>query len=140
MQKLIGIARLRRAWPEIVGAMMASRTEPIQIEPLADGGSCLWVAVDHSILAQQIRFLRDDIRKACFRQAGVSDLYHIRSRIQPDAGIKPDAPPPQPNPVSWHQKRELARELASMKDRTLRKAMFQARLAQLRYHRATIID
>ncbi len=140
MQKLIGIARLRRAWPDIVGAMMASRTEPIQIEPLSDGGSCLWVAVDHSILAQQIRFLRDDIRKACFRQAGISDLHHIRSRIQPDAGIKPGAPPPQANPVSWHQKRELARELASMKDRALRKAMFQARLAQLRYHRATIID
>lgn len=140
MQMLIGIARLRRSWPEIVGAMMAARTEPIQLEILPDGGCCLWVAVDHSIMAQQIRFLRDEIRKACFKQAGVSDLHHIRSRVQPGAGIKSDAVVPQAEPVSWAQKRELAQELAGMKDRALRKAMFQARLAQLRYHRATIID
>jgi len=140
MQKLIGIARLRRSWPDIVGAMMASRTEPIQLEPLPEGGTCLWVGVDHSIMAQQIRFLRDDIRKACFRQAGISDLHRIRSRVQPTAGIKPAAPPEPPKTVSWSQKRKLAQELACMKDRALKRAMFQARLAQLRYRDAPVID
>ncbi len=133
LQKLIGIARLRRAWPHIVGAMMAARTEPLQLEKLADGGVCLWVAVDHSIMAQQIRFLRDDIRKACFKHAGMTDLYRIRSRVQPGAGIKAKQKPARPTPLSWAQKRRLAQDVASIKDSALRKAAFQARMSQIMY-------
>ncbi|MDQ6982184.1 MAG: DUF721 domain-containing protein [Mariprofundus sp.] len=133
MQKLIGIARLRRAWPQVVGAMMSARTEPLQIEALADGGICLWVAVDHSIMAQQIRFLRDDIRKACYKHAGMTDLYRIRSRVQPGAGIKAKQIPRKPAPLSLTEKRRLAHDVASIKDRTLRKAAFQARMSQVMY-------
>jgi len=133
LQQLIGIARLRRAWPHIVGAMMSARTEPLQIEHLADGGSCLWVAVDHSIMAQQIRFLRDDIRKACYKHAGMTDLYRIRSRVQPGAGIKVKQQIPKPAPLSLSQKRRLAQDVASIKDRVLRKAAFQARMSQVMY-------
>jgi len=133
LTQLIGIARLRRAWPHIVGAMMAARTEPVQLEQLADDGVCLWVAVDHSIMAQQIRFLRDDIRKACYKHAGLTDLYRIRSRVQPGAGIKSNQKPPRPTALSFHQKRRLAQDVTSIKDRTLRKAAFQARMAQVMY-------
>ena len=133
LEQLIGISRLRRAWPDIVGDMMASRTEPIQIEALPDGGLCLWVAVDHSIMAQQIRFLRDDIRKACFKHAGISELHKIRSRMMPGAGIKTGKKLIKPKPLPFRTKRELALEVASIKDRSLRKAAFQARLAQLAY-------
>ncbi|MDQ6996364.1 MAG: DUF721 domain-containing protein [Mariprofundus sp.] len=133
LTQLIGIARLRRAWPHIVGAMMAARTEPVQLEQLADDGVCLWVAVDHSIMAQQIRFLRDDIRKACYKHAGLTDLYRIRSRVQPGAGIKSSQKPPRPAALSFHQKRRLAQDVTSIKDRTLRKAAFQARMAQVMY-------
>jgi len=133
LTQLIGIARLRRAWPHIVGAMMAARTEPLQIENLADDSICLWVAVDHSIMAQQIRFLRDDIRKACYKHAGVTNLHRIRSRVQPGAGIKIKQKPAKPAPLNWAQKRRLAKDVASIKDRTLRKAAFRARMSQLMY-------
>jgi len=133
LQQLIGIARLRRAWPHIVGAMMSARTEPVQLEQLADGGVCLWVAVDHSIMAQQIRFLRDDIRKACYKHAGMRDLYRIRSRVQPGAGIKTKPKARKPAPLSLTQKRRLAQDVASIKDRGLRKAAFQARMSQIMY-------
>lgn len=133
LDQLIGISRLRKAWPDIVGDMMASRTEPVQLEYLTDGGWCLWVAVDHSIMAQQIRFLRDDIRKACFKHAGISELYKIRSRMLPGAGIKGGKKTIKPKSLPFCSKRKLALELASIKDRSLRKAAFQARLAQLAY-------
>jgi len=133
LAQLIGVARLRRAWPHIVGAMMSARTEPVQLEQMADGGVCLWVAVDHSIMAQQIRFLRDDIRKACFKHAGMTDLHRIRSRVQPGAGIKTKQKPATPAALSWGQKRRLAKDVASIKDSALRKAAFQARMAQVMY-------
>lgn len=137
LTQLIGIARMRRAWPHIVGAMMAARTEPVQLEQLADGGVCLWVAVDHSIMAQQIRFLRDDIRKACYKHAGMTDLHRIRSRVQPGAGIKTKKNPGKPTPLSLSQKRKLAQDVASIKDSELRKAAFQARMAQIMYDDST---
>ncbi len=136
LDQLIGISRLRNAWPDIVGSMMASRTEPIQIEHLTDGGFCLWVGVDHSIMAQQIRFLRDDIRKACYKHARISKLHKIRSRMMPEAGIKTEKRSAKPRPLPFRSKRKLALELASIKDRALRKAAFQARLAQLAYEMA----
>jgi len=133
LNELISIARLRRAWPNIVGAMMATRTEPLQLQHINDDGLCLWVGVDHSIMAQQIRFLRDDIRKACSKQAGVNRLYKISTRMMPGAGLKPAKEAPKRRSVSFHEKRMLALNVASIKDRTLRKAMFQAQMAQLAY-------
>ncbi len=132
LEQLIGLARLRRAWPDIVGPMMAQRTEPLQFEATSDG-RCLWIAVDHSIMAQQIRFLRDEIRRACFRHAGIDKLTHIRTRMVPGAGIRPAAPKPRARRVSLTEKRRLARELAGIKDRRLRRAAFQARMAQLKF-------
>ena len=133
MNQLIGISRLRRAWPHIVGPMMALRTEPVQLEQLTGDGICLWVAVEHSIMSQQIRFLRDDIRKACFKHARIKNLHKIRTRVLPGAGIKPKAPPAKPRQVSFAMKRTLAKEVANIKDRSLRKAIFQAHLAQITY-------
>ena len=131
--KLMGMARLRRAWPDIVGPMMATRTEPIVIEPIADDGFCLWVAVDHSIMAQQIRFLRDDIRKACFKHAKITNLHKISTRLQPGAGIKPKAPKPKGRPLSFSEKRRVAQDVAAIKDRALRKAAYQAHIAEVSY-------
>jgi len=133
MQELVGLSRLRRAWPDIVGPMMAVRTEPVQLEHLAGDGICLWVAVDHSIMTQQIRFLRDQIREACFKHARIKNLHKIRSRVLPGAGIKPKAPKAKPKRVSFRQKRTLAKDVASIKDRGLRKAVFKAHLAQIAY-------
>ena len=131
--KLMGMARLRRAWPDIVGPMMATRTEPIVIERIDDEGVCLWVAVDHSIMAQQIRFLRDDIRKACFKHAQITNLHKISTRLQPGAGIKAKPAKPKGRALSFGEKRRLAQDVAAIKDRTLRKAAFQAHIAEVSY-------
>jgi len=133
LDALISLARLRRAWPHIVGTMMSTRTEPLQLQPIENDGLCLWVGVDHSIMAQQIRFLRDDIRKACFKHAGLTSLHKISTRMLPGAGIQPSKAAPQRRKVSFHEMRMLALNVASIKDRALRKAMFQAQLAQLAY-------
>ena len=129
----MGMARLRRAWPDIVGPMMCKRTEPIQIEQLGDDGVCLWVAVDHSIMAQQSRFLRDELRKACFKHANITNLYKINTRVQPGAGIKAKAPKPVGRSLSFAEKRSVARDVAGIKDRTLRRAAFQAHIAQVAF-------
>jgi len=133
LDQLISLSRLRRAWPHIVGTMMATRTEPLQLQGIENNGLCLWVGVDHSIMAQQIRFLRDDIRKACFKHAGLTNLHKISTRILPGAGIKQPKAKPQRRTLQFHEKRRLALDVASIKDRTLRKAAFQAAMTQLAF-------
>ncbi|MFQ5581629.1 MAG: DciA family protein [Mariprofundaceae bacterium] len=133
LAELIGISKLRRAWADIVGPMMAGRTEPIEIENRAGGGNCLWVAVDHPIMAQQIRFLQNDIRQACFRLCRVSSLSHIRTRIRDGAGIMQQKQKLKSRPVTLSQKKQLACELRDIRDADLRYAIFQARIAQLAF-------
>lgn len=133
LDKLVGLSRLRRLWPHIVGPMLAQRTEPVELKPHADGSSTLIIAVSHSTMAQQIIFLRDDIRKSCFEQARMGRIAKIFTRVQAVAGIQPEKSPPEARPVSLQQKKQLASELQSIKNRQLRHAMFEARLAQLRY-------
>lgn len=126
------ISKLRRAWPDIVGPMMAARTEPVSIEKDGDV-NCLFIAVDHPIMSQQIRFLRDDIRKACFKRCRIESLGKVRTRVQPEAGIKNETKIIRPSKISLGEKKRVATELQSVKDRSLRHAMFDARVAQLKY-------
>jgi len=130
--ELVVISQLRRVWPDIVGPMMAARTEPISIEKDGDV-NCLWIAVDHPVMSQQIRFLRDDIRKACFKRCQIKSLGKVRTRVQPSAGIKPKKKPFVKNKMSLSEKKRVALELESIKDRTLKRAIFDARIAQLRF-------
>ncbi|PCI42673.1 MAG: hypothetical protein COB41_09140 [Proteobacteria bacterium] len=133
LDQLVGLSRLRRLWPHIVGPMMAQRTEPIELKPSADGSSSLIIAVSHSTMAQQIIFLRDDIRKSCFEQARIGRIAKIFTRVQAVAGIQTTKNMPEAKPIPLQQKKQLASELQSIKNRPLRHAMFEARLAQLRY-------
>lgn len=133
LERLSAIARIRRAWPNTVGPMMAERTEPIMLEQLADGALCLWVGVDHPIMAQQIRFLHEEIRKTCLRQARVGRLRRIRTRLMPQAGIKSRPSAIKRHPVSWQERRAIACMLTSIRDKAVRRAMFEARIAQLAY-------
>ncbi|MDX8402210.1 MAG: DciA family protein [Mariprofundaceae bacterium] len=133
LQRMAALAALRRAWPGIVGPMMAAHSEPENLEPRDDGGICLWIAVDHPMFAQQIRLLRDDIRRACFRASSLERLTHIRSRVRHGAGMPPAPPAPKPRPVPLEVRKTLARELACVKDRRLRRAMFRARVAQVAF-------
>ena len=134
--ELATISKLRKLWPDIVGPMMAARTEPVSIEK-DDDVNCLFIAVDHPIMSQQIRFLRDDIRKACFKRCRIENLAKVRTRVQAEAGIKPQKRKAPPSPVSMTDKKRVARELQSIKDHELRLAMFDARVAQLKYSELT---
>jgi len=126
------ISKLRRVWPDIVGPMMAARTEPISIEKDGDV-NCLFIAVDHPIMSTQIRILRDEIRKACFKRCRIESLAKVRTRVQPEAGIKSEKKIVRPSKISFDDKKQVAAELQSVKDRSLRHAMFDARVAQLKY-------
>ena len=126
------ISKLRRLWPDIVGPMLAERSEPISIEKDGDV-NCLFIAVDHPIMSTQIRFLRDDIRKACFKRCRIESLGKVRTRVLPEAGIKNEKKITVPSKVTLFEKKRVASELKSIKDRNLRHAMFDARVAQLKY-------
>ena len=134
-EELAALSKLRRAWHSIVGPMMALRTEPTHLE-FGDQGKILWIAVYHSTLAQQITFLRDDIRKACSKHCNLHQIIRIRTRVQSDAGIALPAKREPLPPISFNQCREVASALCSVKDKALRRAMFQARVAQLSFLKA----
>lgn len=133
MQLLANLAKLRRAWPSIVGPMMAARTEPVLLEPLPDGGSRLLVGVDHAIMAQQIRFLHQEIRQACYTHCRVKELAQIRTRVIPGAGVAPTKARPKPKGIGFADMRRVASDVKSIKDHKLRRAAFRARLSQLAY-------
>ncbi|HXH64636.1 MAG TPA: DUF721 domain-containing protein [Mariprofundaceae bacterium] len=133
---LLAITRLRKTWPEIVGPMMAARTEPVRIEDYADEhgpGRRLWVAVDHSTMAQQIRMLRGDILRACRTRAHTEGLTQIRTQLLAGAGIRPDASGPRAAPVPLRLRKAIAQSLKQMDNDNLRRAIFEARVAQLAY-------
>lgn len=134
--ELAVISKLRRVWPDIVGPMMAARTEPISIEK--DGGvNCLFIAVDHPIMSQQIRFLRDDIRKACFKRCQIKSLVKVRTRVQAGAGTKIELKTRPISKVTLFDKKRVASELKNVNDRDLKRAIFNARVAQLKYRTPT---
>jgi hypothetical protein len=130
LEKLAGVARLRRAWPTIVGPVLAQHTEPINIE-----SDTLLTAVDHPAMAQQIRFLQQEIRDACFRKCRVGNIRRIRTRMQPGAGINISGQPAKPvRSVGLNEKKQVAGTLRYVSDKTLRHAMFDARISQLAYN------
>jgi len=134
LQEISGLTRLQRLWPEIVGKMLSSRTEPLQLKPGKDGSHILVIAVTHSTMSQEIVFLRDQIRQACFEHARMGRISKIYTEVRATAGFRKEDVPIKTSPVSLSKKKELARELQSIKDVALRRAMFKARVAQLRYN------
>ena len=128
LARLTDIARLRRIWAEIVGPMLAQRSDPVSID-----SACLWIAVDHPAMAQQVRFLHKEIIEACFRKGGVRGVSRLRTRVRPEAGVGKGAQAPVARAVSWQQKKRIARELHGVENMKLKRAIFQARIAQLAF-------
>jgi len=131
-----GEARLKQQWVEIVGPMLAARSQPLELELLADGACCLWVVVDHPYLAQQLRLMRDALRQACFRHCGIRRIAKIRSRVDPNvAGYAVVKPKREENhEVSWRMRKSVAAEMRMVRNRTLRHSMVRARLGQIVNH------
>ena len=127
------ISILRRHWHDIVGSMMAECSEPVAIEPQQDGSLGLLIAVNHSSTAYHIRMLHEEIRKACFQRCKLQGLSKVWTRVQAGAGIrKVKANHVRPK-VHCKDLRPLAQSLQYVKDKALRKAMFDAALAQIRF-------
>lgn len=129
LKQLADVGRIRRDWAKIVGAMLAQHTEPLNIE-----NGTLHIAVDHPAMAQQIRFLHEEMRKACFRQCRVTGISNIKSRHQPGAGMPTSrSARPVARKLSLSDKKAVAREIRMVRNKLLRRAMFEARVNQLRY-------
>ncbi len=127
LEALAGTARLKRAWPDMVGPMLAAHTHPVAIE-----GDTLLIAVDHPAMAQQIRFLNQEIREACFRTCRIRGLRRLRTRIEPGAGVQSARKPPAPaRRLSLTERKRAARLLRPVTDHKLRSAMYAALIAQL---------
>ncbi len=129
---LRGEARLKQRWREVVGPMVAARTRPLELELLADGSCCLWVAVDHPYMAQQLRLMRDALRRACLQQCGIRRIAKIRSRVDPNvAGCVPPIQEKARRAVGWRECRAAVAEMRAVRDRGLRHRMIHARLRQI---------
>jgi len=129
LKRLADIGRVRRDWAKVVGPVLAQHTEPLNIDK-----GCLHIAVDHPAMAQQVRFLHEEIREACFRQCRVTGISNVRSRHQPGAGIPTrSVSRPVAHRISLSDKKVVAREISSVHNKPLRRAMFEARINQLRY-------
>jgi hypothetical protein len=132
MQRLAVLSRLRRSWAAMLGPMLAAVTEPEEARLQADGSIHLIIAVNHSMIAQQVLFLRQEIRQACSDHCHIERIAKIFTRVRPYAGVVPtQAPKPQPAVVSLTQKKHIAATLANIPDKNIRLAMFQAQVAQL---------
>lgn len=131
MMILSSIGLLRRRWHDIVGSMMAERSEPIAIEPQSDGSLGLIIAVNHSVVAQHIRLLHEEIRKACFAQCKLTGLSKVWTKVQAGAGIKKVVKVKRYTVVSCGDLRRLAESIQDVEDKPLRRSMFKAFAAQL---------
>ncbi|OIO70613.1 MAG: DUF721 domain-containing protein [Zetaproteobacteria bacterium CG12_big_fil_rev_8_21_14_0_65_55_1124] len=129
LKRLADIGRIRRDWAKIVGPVLSQHTEPLNID-----NGCLHVAVDHPAMAQQMRFLHEEIREACFKQCRVTGISNIRTRHQPGAGMPSRSHVTLPlHPLSLSDKKAVAREVHQVHNKALRRAMFEARINQLRH-------
>ena len=128
LARLADICRLKRRWAEIVGPMLSASTQPITIET-----GCLLIAVQHSTVAQQIRFLQQEIRDACFKKCRIGGISRLRTRVQPNIAVATPKQKIHPVRVSLQQKKRIVAELGKVEDRKLKRAIFDARVSQLSY-------
>lgn len=125
LARLADISRLQRRWPEIVGPMLSASTQPINIET-----NCLLIAVNHSTVAQQIRFLQQEIRDACFHKCRIKGISRLRTRMQPDIAVQKPKQKLKPSNISLSQKKTIVLELKGIDNRKLKRAIYEARIAQ----------
>ena len=114
--------------------MMAERCEPIAIEPQPDGSLGLIIAVNHSVIADMIRLeFHENIRKACFSRCKLQGLSKVWTRVQPAAGIREEKKEIIINDLACSDLRLLAQSIQDVKDKPLRREIFRAALAQLKF-------
>jgi len=77
--------------------------------------------------------LHEEIRHACFRKCRIAGIHNIRTRHQPSAGMPQDKDNRTlRRKLTLSQKKAVAGELRAVRNKALRRAMFDARVKQLR--------
>ncbi|MBF0281724.1 MAG: DUF721 domain-containing protein [Zetaproteobacteria bacterium] len=133
-QTLSMLARIRRDWPGIVGTMLASHSEPVFFEYAEDHSYTLIIGITHPNMAQQIRFLHEQIISACQDRAGLRNLRDLRTRIQSHAGISPAKKSiVKSSPLPLTIRKKIALSLPNINNHPLRLAMFQAQVAHIQF-------
>lgn len=105
-----------RRWPEVVGPLMAERSFPDRF-----GRGTVWVAVEGSAWAQELRMMKDVILKRLNDLSGESSLFkEVRFGVRPlpirEAAIKEETPPAEKEDIRELSIREIAeRRLAKWK-------------------------
>ena len=128
IKALSEIACLRRCWPDIVGPMLAARSEPLSIEQ-----DCLILVADHPVMAQELRLLQSQILKVCLKRFGMRQLRRLRTRIQDGVGMPAPASRRKPRDLSLQTCKSIVKSMRGLEDRELRQAFFRARAFQLMY-------
>ncbi len=115
--EVLRIARAQailRHWPEVVGPLLAERSWPDRFSK-----GTVWVAVQGSAWAQELRMMKDVILERLAKRAGDDGLFKdVRFGVRPPRKLEPEPPPPTPAPERQEDLsiREIAaRRLANWK-------------------------
>lgn len=121
--------RLRAAWRELVGEVLASRTLPICLE---DDG-CLVVAVSGSVWRQELSFLAPQLVQGLGERGFAVERIRLVARRTP---YEPPPPPPPP-PLEPEEEQEIAGRAAQVRDPELRRALERLMRAERRARKAS---
>jgi len=109
-EELLKVARAQsamRRWPEVVGTMLAERSFPDRY-----GRGTLWVAVEGSAWAQELRMMKDKILRRLNDVSGESGLFtDVRFGVRPL--------PPLPKPVEEIKAASEKEDLAGLSIREI---------------------
>lgn len=97
-----------RRWPEVVGVMLADRSHPDRY-----GRGTVWVAVEGSAWAQELRMMKDKILRRLDEVAGEAGLFTdvrfgVRPLPKPSPATEETAPPVENKNVKELSIREIA--------------------------------
>ena len=141
LERAIRAHHALHAWDAIVGDEIVRVARPLRFE-----GGTLWVAVKSNAWAQELNFQKATLLERLNREAG-SDCFHeirfvVRTSLGERAGSDPHGCPdehrashPAQMELSPEEREALQRSVASIEEPALRKAIYRAREAALRYQK-----
>lgn len=111
-----------RVWPEVVGATLACRAQPLRII-----NGTLTVAVSSAPWMQELRFMTAMMKEKLNLRLGAEVVREIvlkAGRVDLPISEAPDESPP-PRPLAPHQKAAIEEQSASISDPETRQAFIE---------------
>jgi hypothetical protein len=75
----MGVGKLARSWPDVVGDRLAEETRPAKLE-----GGTLVITASSGPWGSQAQFLAEEIRKRANSLLGTDDVKRIHVAVSPD--------------------------------------------------------